>query len=216
MRSLINFLDNLDVYFKGKKDSEKWLILLGVAGILLYISYASLVPYTQDLERDSSHSVMKLEKRILKNTVYLRSITINGNRDFYVVENEGKIKAAKNSIVVYKEKIQDIDKSIIKLSKMLFNEKSWAIFLKSITSIGKKNNIFIQEINNNYVDSKGSFGHVLEIEIISSGTFKETLKFINALENNALVTDLYSSVISGNKDRVQADLNISVWGINNK
>lgn len=216
MKSLINFLDGLDTYFKSKKDSEKWLILFSIAGILLYISYASLVPYAQDLERDSSNTLQKLEKRIQKNTIYLRSITIDGNREYYIEENKIKIQNSKNRIKAYNKKIEDIDKSIFKLSKLLFNEKSWAIFLKSITGIAKNNNIFIQRINNNYVDSNGSFGHVLEIEIISSGKFKDVLKFINTLENNVLVTDLYSSVISGNKNRVQADLNISVWGINNK
>jgi len=215
MRNLVDFLDSLDKYFANKKDSEKWLILFGVAGILLYLSYVSLVPYTQDLERDSFNTKTKLEKKISKSKIYLRSITINGDIDYYVKDNKIKIDHTKKEIKNYAKKIEEIDRSIIKLSRLLFNEKSWALFLKSITGVAQKNNIFIERINNNYVDNNGSFGHVLEIEILTSGNFVDTVKFIHELEQNELVTDLYSSHISGTKDRVSSDLNISVWGINN-
>jgi hypothetical protein len=97
---------------------------------------------------------------------------------------------------------------------MLFDQKSWSNFLNSITENAKQHNIDIQFIKNRYVDNKGNFGHVLEIEVGSSGNFKDMVKFLNVLEQNTLVTDIYSSRLKGNSDGIDADINISVWGIN--
>jgi hypothetical protein len=86
--------------------------------------------------------------------------------------------------------------------------------LNSITENAKLSNIELKYIKNKYVDNKGSFGHVLEVEIGSSGNFKNIVSFLNRLEQNTLVTDIYSSAFRGNNDAVNADINISVWGIN--
>jgi hypothetical protein len=97
---------------------------------------------------------------------------------------------------------------------MLFNQKSWAIFLNSITETAKTHDIELQFIKNQYVDSNGSFGHVLEVEVGSRGEFKNLVKFVNELEQNVLVTDIYSSHLQGSDNGINADINISVWGIN--
>ena len=75
-------------------------------------------------------------------------------------------------------------------------------------------NIDISYIKNKYTDTQGSFGHVLEVEIKSSGDFKDMVKFLNILEQNTLVTDIYSSRLMGSDEGITSDINISVWGIN--
>ena len=99
---------------------------------------------------------------------------------------------------------------------MLFNQKSWSIFLDSITDKAEIQNVDIQYITNKYVDTNGSFGHVLEIGVGCKGTYKSIVKFMNELEQNVLVTDIYGTSFSleHNSSKIVSDINISVWGIN--
>ena len=48
------------------------------------------------------------------------------------------------------------------------------------------------------------------------GDYKNIVEFMNELEQNVLVTDIYGSQVymDPNASKVNADLNISVWGIN--
>ena len=99
---------------------------------------------------------------------------------------------------------------------MLFNQKSWSRFLNSITDKAEMHNVDIQYISNHYVDNNGSFGHVLEITLGCKGKYKGIIKFMNELEQNTLVTDIYGSelLLDSNSSEIFADINISVWGIN--
>jgi hypothetical protein len=99
---------------------------------------------------------------------------------------------------------------------MLFNQKSWSLFLDSITTRAHKREVEIVSIQNQYVDSNGSFGHVLEVGLHCQGEFPGIVRFVNDLEQNTLVTDVYDSRIytEPNNTQVMADINISVWGVN--
>jgi hypothetical protein len=112
--------------------------------------------------------------------------------------------------------IKFIDQNLERLSDMLFNQKSWSKFLNSLTHKAEVQNVDLQYITNKYVDSKGSFGHVLEIGLGCKGEYKSIVKFINEIEQNVLVTDIYATRFSGdeNSSEIMGDINISVWGIN--
>jgi NAD(P)H-hydrate repair Nnr-like enzyme with NAD(P)H-hydrate dehydratase domain len=88
--------------------------------------------------------------------------------------------------------------------------------LNSITDRAEVQNVDIKYISNDYVDNKGSFGHVLEIGIGCKGSYKNIVKFMNELEQNTLVTDIYGTnlVLDADASEIVADINISVWGIN--
>ena len=90
--------------------------------------------------------------------------------------------------------------------------------MNSITGKAEDNNVDILKISNKKIESNStSFGHVLEIQIQCQGEYKDILKFINELEQNKLVTDVYGSTLKTNKKKtaILADLNVSVWGVNN-
>ena len=216
MKFIEDKLEELDDYFAPKKESEKWLLILGVAGIIAYLGYALLLPYTEDLYKTSEKSKKRLQKSIVDNKTYLNSITINGDRDFYVKKYDNDIVSKKKDIVNINNKIKFIDSNLEKLSDMLFNQKSWSRFLNSITQKAEVHNIDLEYISNKYVDSNGSFGHVLEIGIGTKGTYKNIVKFINELEQNVLVTDIYETkfALDDNSSDVNAEIYISVWGIN--
>jgi hypothetical protein len=216
MKFLEDKLEELDAYFAPKKESEKWLIILGVAGFITYLAYDYLLPYTEQLHKKSEVAKKAVEKSIKDNTIYLNSITVNGDKDFYVKKFTRDITKKKKQIQKTKEKIVFIDKNLNKLSDMLFNQKNWSIFLNSITSKAEVQNVDLKYIRNQYVDNNGSFGHVLEIGVGCSGDYKNIVKFMNELEQNVLVTDIYGTQLSmdNNTSKVVADINISVWGIN--
>jgi hypothetical protein len=216
MRFLEDKLEELDAYFAPKKESEKWLIILGIAGFITYMAYDFLLPYTEQLHKKSEVAKNAVEKSIKDNTIYLNSITVNGDRDYYVKKFTRDIAKKKEQIKNKKEKIAFIDKNLNKLSDMLFNQKNWSIFLNSITDKAEVQNVDLKYIRNQYVDNNGSFGHVLEVGVGCKGDYKNIVKFMNELEQNVLVTDIYGTQLSmdDNSSKVVADINISVWGIN--
>jgi hypothetical protein len=216
MKFIEDKLEELDAYFAPKKESEKWLIILGVAGIIAYLAYAYLLPYTEKMYQKSETTRKGIEKSIVDNNTYLNSITVNGDRNFYVRKFDRDIVTKKGNIVTLNKKIEFIDENLEKLSDMLFNQKSWSRFLNSITDKAEIQNVDIQYITNKYVDNNGSFGYVLEIGVGCKGEYKGIVKFMNELEQNVLVTDIYGTKFSldSNSSKILADINISVWGIN--
>jgi len=216
MKFIEDKLEALDAYFEPKKESEKWLIILGIAGMISYIAYAYFLPYTENMYNVSESKKTSLQKSIKDNESYLRSITRNGDRDYKVKLYTKQIEVKKSQVVDLNSKIAFIDNNLAKLSDMLFNNKSWSIFLNSITHTAQEQNVDIKYITNQYLSSNGNFGHVLEIAVGCKGSYKNIVKFINSIEQNKLVTDIYGTNIypDVNSTDIMADINISVWGIN--
>jgi len=133
-----------------------------------------------------------------------------------VKKYDREIGRKKRAITKYKEKIALLNKNFEKLSEVLFNRKNWALFLDSITDRAHVNDVELLEVTNKYVKGKANFGHVLEMGIRCKGKFQSILAFVNDLEQNKLVTDVYDSNIRYdlNSSNIVADLNVSVWGVN--
>ncbi len=216
MKFVEDKLEELDVYFAPKKESEKWLLILGVAGVIAYMGYELLLPYTEDLYKTSDREKKRIQKSIADNNTYLNSITVGGDRDFFVKKYDGDIQRKKKNIVHINDKIKFIDSNLNKLSDMLFNQKSWSKFLNSITQKAEVHNLDIAYIDNKYTDNNGTFGHVLEIGIGTQGSYQNIVKFMNELEQNVLVTDIYETKFTSdeNSSDINADIHISVWGVN--
>jgi hypothetical protein len=166
--------------------------------------------------RKSESTKKSIQESIVDNNTYLNSITVGGDREYYIRKFDQDIVNKRKNIVNINHNIQFIDKNLEKLSDMLFNQKSWSKFLNSITHTAEIQNVDLGYITNKYVDSNGSFGYVLEIGVGCRGDYKNIVKFINELEQNTLVTDIYGTTFTSdpNSTSVLADINISVWGIN--
>ena len=108
MKLLEDKLEELDVYFAPKKENEKWLMILGVAGIIGYLAYAYLLPYTEDLYKKSERSKKSIQKSIVDNNTYLNSIIVGGDREYYVKKFDNDIVTKKTNIVNLKDKIKFI------------------------------------------------------------------------------------------------------------
>jgi len=214
MKQIANKLEELDKYFLTKSENEKWGMIIVVAGLITFIAYSYFLPYAEDLLKKSEQTKSRLEKNIKTQQTYLQSITKGGDRDYYVKKFDADIHNKNNKIVRLNDTILYIDENLLKLSDMLFNQKSWATFLNSITVIAENQKVNLKYIKNKYVDSNGSFGYVLEIELGCDGEFKNLVQFMNELEQNTLVTDIYSSSYVKTEDGISTDIKVSVWGIN--
>jgi len=216
MKFLEDKLEALDTYFAPKKESEKWLMIFGVALVIGYIAYTYFLPYAEDRYKTTENAKKSLQSRIIANNTYLNSITVSGDREYYVKKYDRDIESKKKKIITVTKNIAFIDQNLAKLSDLLFNEKTWSKFLNSITIKAEEQNIDINYIHNAYVDTKGSFGHVLEIAVGCQGNYVDLVKFVNEIEQNTLVTDIYGTkfVPQKDSDMISADINISVWGIN--
>ncbi len=209
-------LEELDAYFAPKKESEKWLFIFGIAGIIAYLGYLLFLPYTEEMHNVSEKNKHRLEKNIADNKMYLNSITQSGDRNYRVKQLDEDIKRKKHTIVTIRNKTKFINSNLDKLSDMLFNQRSWSVFLNTITQKAEIHNINLAHVSNKYVDNNGSFGHVLEIGLGASGNYKNIVRFMNELEQNVLVTDIYETklMLDNNSSDIKADIHISVWGIN--
>jgi len=210
------FMNSLDDIFKDKSENEKWMIILMIVAVIGYLAYSLFLPYAQEELDQSIREKKTLQKRIAENKQYIASITVNGDRDFYVKKYENDIGNLKKNIIKSNDDINFLSANLDKLAPLLFNKESWSIFINSITKEAMNQDVNIKYIENEYVDNKGSFGHILEMSVGCEGEYKNIAKFINRLEKNVLVTDIYGSTIYMDKNSTTtlADINISVWGVN--
>jgi hypothetical protein len=216
MKELADLLERIDAYFEGKSSTERLALILLPALLVGYLVWTLMTPQAEARYNRSVADKKQAQKRLLEDKKYLQGITVNGDRDYHLKAYDQKIALAKKRAGDYRTKITLLDKNLNKLSDMLFNQKSWSLFLDSITSRAHERSVEIVTIQNQYVDSNGSFGHVLEVGLHCRGDFTGIVRFVNDLEQNTLVTDVYESRIytEENGTQVLADINISVWGVN--
>lgn len=216
MNYLEDKLEELDFYFKQKKESEKWLIILLFAGIVVFLVYSYFYPYAVRIYENSIERENTLVTSIQESNQYLESISRGDDENYTLNFYSNEIKLTKENIEEYRHKVATIDGSMQKLDTLLFNEKNWSIFLNSITDRATNSDVKILTLSNEYVDKNGSFGHVLKIDINCQGSFAGIMNFMHDMEQNILITDVYKSKIyfDKNQSKIMSDINISVWGIN--
>jgi len=216
MKALNNILESLDKTFESKSKNEIQMIIGMVFVAIGALSYLLFLPPAEKEYQASVKKKEKLQKSIRKHTEYLKGITVEGDPNYYVKKYDNDIKLLETKVETTNNDINFINGKLDGLSEMLFNKKSWSKFLNSLTHKAKAQDVYIDYIENNYVDNNGSFGHVLQISVGCNGEYKNIIKFINQIEKSVLVTDVYGSHIylEDNNTVMAADVNISVWGIN--
>lgn len=219
MKFIDDLLDNIDNYFEGKKESEKTLMIFASAAIVGYLAYLLFLPFCEDRYNSTEAEKGVLQKTIDEQNNYMRSITVNGDKDAIVKKITNDILMKKQEVAQMVEKMKLIDGNMLKLSDMIFNPKSWSLFLNSISTRADAHKVSILKIDNKYIDNNSTnFGHVLKIKVKCEGAYANLMLFMNELEQNRLVTDLYKSKLASGAEqgKIVADLNISVWGVNNQ
>ncbi|MEA1891468.1 MAG: hypothetical protein U9N33_02010 [Campylobacterota bacterium] len=202
-----DFLQQIDSAFKEKSQKDTYIVYVMVFGVIFAFSYL--------LFWDSSLSDFETKNKQIKNL----STKINSDKR-YLQQNpqtkitmlDKKIKKLETDLVIQKNNNAYIKSKIETISSLIYDERAWGEYLHSISINAKKHNISILDFTNTYAQNLTSFGHILDITLKTTGNYKNTLKFINSLEQSNLVVDIHDLNITA-KETLDTDLKISVWGI---
>lgn len=209
----VNILDKIDNFFLSKKPNERSIIYFSIFIVFALLSYQYLFPYSSKVLKKSKTEKRKIESKIFDDKNYIASITINGDREFFIKKIQKEIKNLKEKFANLKHENEYLDFQLQTISTLLFNEQNWAKFLDSIAKKAKDSKVNIDYIGNEFIKNTKNFGHVLEIEIGCNGDFKNIISFINSLEQSELVVDIYNMNLE-KKYNIETILKVSVWGVN--
>lgn len=213
MNSLDSLLDKIDLYFQGKKSSETYLIFTMVFALIGFIFYSYLFPVTEKMLNQSMRNAKEVEKKLKDEQTYLASVSRDGDEKFFIKKVKSDIENAKLLLEKTTYTNAYVDNKLKELSYLLFNDENWAKFLHSITQLAQKYSVRIKVIENKMNEpSIQKIEQILTLKVDFSGSFANTMKFMNAIEESELVVDIYELNCSGQKN-IEGQFNIAVWGM---
>jgi len=202
-----DYLHSLDSYFQEKTQKDIYMTYTMVFGVIIAFSYLLFWDSSFAEFEKTRHKVITLDKNIRTDELYLKR-----NPESKIVLITQEIVKINTQLIETKDNNSYIKSKIETISSLIYDEQAWGTYLHSISKNAQKNKVKILDITNEYADNNNSFGHILNIKIKSNGKFKNTLNFINSLEQSELVVDIHDLNITA-KDTLQSYLDISVWGI---
>jgi len=206
-------LDSLDNYYNGRKSSEAWIMVILFAALIAYLLHTLVYPSAENYKKQEVRKNKKLNKNIASAQRYLRSITVNGDKNYQVKQKDKIIAQKKKELNDYRKKLTKIKGAVTKLSAVVYNKDNWSKFLDNIALQAKENKLKVYNISNKMYDQNGTFGKVLDVQIKCQGDYGNILAFMNDLETTDLVTNVSSANIEVAPNNPIADINLSVWGI---
>lgn len=209
----MNILDRLDNYYYSKKPNEVWLIVILVSVLIGYLIYTLLSPIASDYREYQESRNLELTNSIDEANNFLRSITVNGDRDYMVKELDRKIVNKRVELNSYRAKLAKLTGAVKTLNGVLYTKDNWSKFLHNIAIKAKDNNLKVDTISNEILDQNGTFGKVLDINIKCQGEYGDILSFMNDLEQTKLVANITNVKLKASDIAPQADINLTVWGI---
>lgn len=202
-----DYLYQVDQSLAEKEEKEIYMLYILIAGSLIFLSYYFLWDSAkQDYDQALKES-QALVQKIQADQKYLA-----GHPETMIAQIENQTKALEQSFTEYQDSNAYIKYQIEQISSLYYDEQAWGEYVDSIATNAKKYNIKLQEYSNTFADNKDAFGHVLDINVKSSGGYNNMLKYINSLEQSFLVVDIHGMNLKAT-DRLDSDLTISVWGI---
>lgn len=213
MINLDIFLEKIDSYFEGKKNSETYLIFAMVFTVILFFFYSFIFPITDKNLNQTLRSTKEIESKLREEQAYLNSVSKENDATFYIKQLKSEIESSKLRLEKTLYINSYIDNKLKELSYLLFNEKNWANFLHSITQYAQMYSVHIKVIENKINEpSMQKIEQILVLKVDFSGSFTNIIKFMNALEESELVVDISEFHWTGKKD-IEGQFTISVWGM---
>ena len=209
----MNFIDKLDSYFYSRKPNEVWLMVILVSMLFGFLSYTLLSSKADKYRTKQEHIHIDLKRKIESNKHYLKTITVNGDREYIVKKLDKKIANKRSELNGYRAKLRKLDGAMQKLSGVLYTKGNWSKFLHNIAIKAKDSNLKVFSITNTVLDQNTTFGKVLDIDIQCQGKYGEILSFMNDLEQTKLVANVVQVKLTATDSVPKADIKLSVWGI---
>jgi len=209
----MSLFDKLDNYYSSRKSSEVWLMVTLVAVVIGYLLYTLIDPISSGYREEQENRNQELQSKIESANSYLQSITVNGDRDFYINQLNRKIVTKRMAMNDLRRKLAKLDGAIKEFKSLLYTKDNWSKFLHTITVDAKSNDLKVHSISNQYYDQNSTFGKVLDVDIKVQGEYNRILNFMNQLEQTELVANISKVTLKATDDKPKADLQLSVWGI---
>jgi len=209
----MNLLDRLDKYYNSRNSNEVWLMVALVSVLIGYLLFTLLSPASVTYKESQEKVNSELKNKIASHNGFLKSITINGDRDYYIKDLNKKIAQKNIELNNYREKLAKLSNAMNDLSDILYTKDNWSKFLHNIATKAKDNDLRVYNISNKVLDQNSTFGKVLDINIKCQGKYGNILSFMNDLEKTKLVTNISTVSMNATESMPVADINMSVWGV---
>lgn len=202
-----DYLYSLDQVLSLKSERDKMMMYVMIFASLFAFSYLLLWDSSEASFNVSHEKAIKMEDDLSHDKNYLEA---NPVEKIAQIEQETvAIQMEEQRYIQYNSYIKD---QLEQISSLYYDEKAWGGYLDSISKYARAYSVKLLKFGNTLTMDNSAFGHVLDISIKAEGGYKNTLKFINALEQSYLVVDLHDMGLAADK-KLTSDLNISVWGI---
>ena len=201
------YLQKIDLTLKDKSSKDIYLIYIMIVVVVFFLNYIIFWKTSEATYKTVQNKLSIIQNKLIVDNRYLKENTslILQQLDIDIQNLKTDVALNVNNNSYIKNKIQDI-------SSLNYNETTWGAYLNSISVNAKKHNIKILNFSNKILQSNKVFDKMININLQSTGSYNNTIKFINALEQSKFVVDIYAIDIQA-KATLITDLNISVWGI---
>lgn len=210
-------LDQLDQWFASKGNSANnyfyiALLFVGVVAYFILSSYAD--PYLEESETNLSTATTKLEGAQREYNEFF-----GGDPKAFVDNKRNILNGARTNLNNIVEERGYLDGKLKEISKLTYNEKNWAKFMDSLSTIAENNNIKIYAIHSDRREPsiKQIFQPeaLLDIDVKFEGAFSNVLRYINLIEQSEMIVDVNKMDINATKNgKIGGSIGISIWGVN--
>ena len=210
-------LDQLDQWFASKGNSANnyfyiALLFVGLVAYFILSNYAD--PYLEESETNLSTATTKLEGAQREYNEFF-----GGDPDAFVNNKRNILNGARTNLNNIIEERKYLDGKLKEISKLTYNEKNWAKFMDSLSTIAENNNIKIYAIHSDRREPsiKQIFQPeaLLDIDVKFEGAFSNVLRYINLIEQSEMIVDVNKMDINATKNgKIGGSIGISIWGVN--
>nr|WP_314891668.1 hypothetical protein [uncultured Campylobacter sp.] len=210
-------LDQLDQWFasKGNNANNYFYIALLFVGVVAYFILSGYAdPYLEESETNLSTATTKLEGAQREYNEFF-----GGDPDAFVNNKRNILNGARTNLNNIIEERGYLDGKLKEISKLTYNEKNWAKFMDSLSTIAENNNIKIYAIHSDRREPsiKQIFQPeaLLDIDVKFEGAFSNVLRYINLIEQSEMIVDVNKMDINATKNgKIGGSIGISIWGVN--
>ncbi|MFR8440154.1 MAG: hypothetical protein ACLVCW_00040 [Campylobacter sp.] len=210
-------LDQLDQWFASKGNSANnyfYIALLFVGLVAYFILSQQADPYLEKSETNLSTATTKLEGAQREYNEFF-----GGDPEAFVNNKRNILNGAKTNLNNIIEERGYLDDKLNEISKLTYNEKNWAKFMDSLSTIAENNNIKIYAIHSDRREPsiKQIFQPeaLLDIDVKFEGAFSNVLRYINLIEQSEMIVDVNKMDINATKNgKIGGSIGISIWGVN--
>ena len=210
-------LDQLDQWFASKGNSANnyfYIALLFVGLVAYFILSQQADPYLEKSETNLSTATTKLEGAQREYNEFF-----GGDPDAFVNNKRNILNGARTNLNNIVEERKYLDGKLKEISKLTYNEKNWAKFMDSLSTIAENNNIKIYAIHSDRKEPsiKQIFQPeaLLDIDVKFEGAFSNVLRYINLIEQSEMIVDVNKMDINATKNgKIGGSIGISIWGVN--